>query len=127
MLEVLKRTVREGLINFDSFFEDNNFDEKEFQKMSYILNETGSDTLHFKKEELNRLQKEAYRSFILYRALTYFLNPFKLIRKINSLEDARYILRLICRGCGIFFRTLNPLNKKSSDYLYSETKANIDK
>jgi radical SAM superfamily enzyme YgiQ (UPF0313 family) len=118
---------KEGLINFDSFFEDSNFDEKEFQKMNHILNETGSDTLHFKKEELNRLQKEAYRSFILYRALTYFLNPFRLIRKINSVEDAFYILRLICRGGGIFFRTMNPLNKKSSDYLYSGTKANIDK
>jgi hypothetical protein len=118
--EVFKK---EGLLNFDSFFESPVFDEAEFEKINRILNETGCDTLHFKKEELSRRQKEAYRSFIIYRAFSYILNPLKLIRKMHSREDLCYILRLLGLGAGIFLRTLNPLHQKSSDYLYKGTKA----
>lgn len=116
---------KEGILNFDNFFESNEFNEEEFEKINYILNETGCDTVYFKKEELNRLQKKAYRSFIIYRATTYLLNPLKLIRKIRSIEDFKYILRIINKGFGIFFRTFNPLYKKSSDYLYIKSKAKI--
>ena len=118
---------KEGLLDFENFFESDAFGEDEFEKINYILNETGSDTVHFKKEELSRMQKEAYRSFIIYRALSYLFNPLKIMRKIHSAEEVRYLLRLIGRGFMIFFRTLNPLNKKSSDYLYEKSKTEIKK
>ncbi len=123
--DVYQYFKKEGLQNFDAFFESFDFDEKEFEKMNYVLNEIGSDTVYFKKEELNRLQNVAYRSFIIFRAWTYLLNPLKLLRKIHSGEDLRYILRLVSRGMGIFSRTLNPLNRKTSDYFYEKTKARI--
>jgi anaerobic magnesium-protoporphyrin IX monomethyl ester cyclase len=113
---------KEGLLNFDGFFESLDFDEAEFERINTILNETGCDTVYFKKEELSRLQKEAYRSFMLHRALTYLFNPLRLIRKIHSVEDLCYILRLLKLGAGIFARTLNPLHRKSSDYIYQESK-----
>lgn len=123
--EVYQYFKKEGLLNFDSFFESDGFDEEGFEKINYILNETGCDTVYFKKEELNRLQKRAYRSFFIYRAITYLLNPLKLARKIHSIEDLKYILRLFNKGFEIFFRTLNPLYKKSSDYLYPKSKVKI--
>lgn len=118
---------KEGLLNFDKFFDSEEFDEKEFEKLNSVLNEIGSDTLYFKKEDLNKLQKLAYRTFLVHRIWSYLLNPLKLIRKVRSAEDARYILRLIKMGWGIFVRTLNPLNRKTSDYLYSKSKANLTK
>lgn len=123
--EVYDYFKKEKLLDFDSFFKSEKFDEEEFERVNYVLNETGCDTLHFKKEELNRLQKNAYRSFILHRGLSYLFNPLKLVRKIHSLEDLGYVLRLGGKGVEIFLRTLNPLNKKSSDYLYADTKAEI--
>lgn len=117
---------KEGLLNFDNFFESDNFDEEAFRQINYALNETGCDTVYFKKEELSRLQKNAYRSFIIYRGLTFLLNPLKLIRKIHSLEELRYVLKLFMMGPGVFMRTLNPLHKKSSDYLYASTTVKIE-
>jgi radical SAM superfamily enzyme YgiQ (UPF0313 family) len=117
---------KEGLLNFDNFFEANDFDEEIFEKINYILNEAGTDTLYFKKEELNRLQKAAYRSFIIYRGLTYLFNPVNLIRKINSSEDFRYVCKLLVNGISILSRTFNPLYKKSSDYLYAKSKVKIE-
>ena len=111
--DVYQYFKKEGLLNIDRFFESDGFDDEEFEKINYILNETGCDTIYFKKEELNRLQKRAYRSFIISRALTYLFNPLKLVRKIHSMENLKYVLRLLNKGFEIFFRTLNPLYKKS--------------
>ncbi len=125
--DVYQHFKKEGLLNFDNFFESDTFDEEKFEEINYILNETGCDTVYFKKEELNRLQKKAYRSFIAYRAMTYLFNPLKLVRKIHSMEDLKYILRVFSKGFEIFFRTLNPLYKRSSDYLYLKSKLTLGK
>ena len=129
--EIREFFQKEGKITFDEkidakFDFKNDFNELAFEKINYILNETGADTLHFKKEELSRLQKDAYRSFIIYRGLTYLLNPVTLIRKINSFEDFRYVCKLLIKGLGIFLRTFNPLYRKSSDYLYVKSKVKIE-
>ncbi len=123
--DVYQYFKKEGLLNFDAFFEKDEFDEEQFEKMNYVLNETGADTTVFKREELNELQKKAYRSFLLYRTMTFILNPMRLLRKIRSREDFFYILRMVRMGIAIFFRTLNPMHKKSSDYLYAKTTKRI--
>jgi magnesium-protoporphyrin IX monomethyl ester (oxidative) cyclase len=117
---------KEKLLDFDSLFEQDGFDEAKFEELNYVLNETGSDTLYFKKEELSRLQKRAYRSFFFYRALSYIFHPWRMARKIRSAEDLRYVLRLVAKGIEIFLRTINPQNRKSSDYLYAKTKTSIE-
>jgi magnesium-protoporphyrin IX monomethyl ester (oxidative) cyclase len=124
--EVYSYFKKEGLLDFDSFFESDKFEIRKFEEINYVLNETGTDTVYFKKERLNRLQKEAYRSFILYRAMTYLFNPLKILMKIHSVEDAHYISKLLGKGFEIFFRTLNPMHKKSSDYLYKSTKKSLN-
>ena len=115
---------KENLLNFDRFFEDLTINGDEFEKINYILNETGSDTKYLKKEELRKIQKDAYREFILYRALTYLFNPLRLFQKIRSKDDFFYVSRLLSYGIKIFLRTINPLNLKSSDFLYKKESLN---
>jgi magnesium-protoporphyrin IX monomethyl ester (oxidative) cyclase len=116
---------KEGLLDFDSFFEKDDLSDEQFEKINFILNETGSDTTVFKREELSRIQKQAYRSFLLYRAMTVLFNPTRLLRKIRSREDFFYILRMVQLGFGVFLRTINPRLKKSSDFLYAKTTKRI--
>jgi anaerobic magnesium-protoporphyrin IX monomethyl ester cyclase len=116
---------KEGLLNYDRFLENDEFDEEEFEKMNHVLNSTGADTTVFKREELNQLQKKAYRSFLLYRAMTCLVNPLRLLRKIRSREDCFYILRLVRLGIMIVLRTLNPKYKTSAHYFYAGTTARL--
>jgi len=125
--EVYQVFKKEGLLDLDTFFESSSFDEAEFEKINYILNETGCDTLAFKKEELGRLQKKAYRSFLMHRVLSYLFHPWRIARKIRSPEDLRYVLRLMGIGLSIFVRTFNPLHRKSSDFFYKTTRSEIGK
>jgi len=113
---------KENLLNFDSFFEDLKFDGKIFEEINYILNETGADTKYFKKEELRKIQKNAYREFMTYRALSYILNPTKIIRKIHSREDFFYVLKLLRQGVKILLRTLDLRRLNTSSFLYEKNK-----
>lgn len=118
--DVYQYFKKEGLLNLDHYLEDLSVNGDEFEKINYVLNETGSDTVCFKKEELREIQKKAYREFIIHRALSYLINPTRIFQKINSLEDLKYVTRLLLQGFRIILRTLNPLNLKSSDYLYAK-------
>lgn len=111
---------KEGLLNFDRFFEDLKVDGEEFERINYILNETGADTKYFKKEELREIQKKAYREFILDRGFSYLFHPQRILWKIRSKEDLFYVLKLLKIGGQIVLRTLNPLYLKSSDFLYKK-------
>ena len=88
---------KEGLLNFDSIFENNVFNLKEYEKMNKILNDGGVPTKYFTYKELKKIQIRAYRSFIIYRAIT-FLNPLRILRKIRSLEDFKYTMKLFITG-----------------------------
>lgn len=124
--DVYRYFKKEGLLDFDDFFKSVDFNEEEFEKINRVLNEIGTDTIYFRKEELNQFQKEAYRSFIKHRAWTYIVNPLKILRKIHSTEELRYVLKLLIMGLSIFVRTFNPLYRKSSDYLYAKSRAKIE-
>ena len=115
---------KENLLNFDRFFEKLKLSGNEFEKINYILNETGCDTKYFKKEELRKIQKAAYREFLVYRFFDYLFHPNRIFRKIHSREDFYYVLRLIYQGIKILVRTINPLNLKSSDFLYKKEALN---
>lgn len=115
---------QENLLNFDHFFEDLQVDGEEFERINYILNETGTDTKYFTKEELRQVQRKAYFEFITYRAASYVANPWRLRQKIRSFEDFLYILKLGKLGLLILLRTLNPLNVKSAAFFYKNTSIN---
>lgn len=54
---------------------------------------TMCDTKFFKKEELAEILKNAYRRFYVTRA-PKFLNPTRLLRKCNGVDELKYALRL---------------------------------
>jgi anaerobic magnesium-protoporphyrin IX monomethyl ester cyclase len=107
---------KEGLLDYDTVFTDNWMDSDKFQKMFESLYVGGFATKYLTAEALKKMQLKAYRSFILHRTLAYILNPLIILRKIRSLEDLKYVLKLLFTGAGIFFRNLmsfGNFNKKS--------------
>lgn len=88
---------KEGLLDFDFIFNDNILDETKYEDMFKILSEGGTPTKNFTAAELSNIQMQAYRSFFIYRALT-FLNPLRILKKIRSIEDFKYTMRLIYTG-----------------------------
>jgi magnesium-protoporphyrin IX monomethyl ester (oxidative) cyclase len=115
--DVYQYFKKEGLLDFDPVFESNNFDEEKYEAMNDILNDSGAPTKYFKPEEVKNIAMQAYRSFILYRAFTY-LNPFRLLNKIHSVEDLRYMARLGLMGVKILTRTI--VTKATKTILYDK-------
>ncbi len=95
---------KEGLLNFDHIFGAEVLDEEKYEEMYKVLNEGGAPTVNLKPEEIKKIIAEAYKSFIIYRGLT-FLNPLRIARKIHSLEDLRYTSRLIFTGIKLFVKS----------------------
>lgn len=102
--EVYNYFKKEGLVDFDSIFNDNIFDEDAYEKMNKTLNDDGVPTKYFSAAELKKIQIYAYRSFIVYRAFSFF-NLLRIIRKINSKEDFFYMLKLFFVGLKILVKT----------------------
>jgi len=94
----------EGLLDFDFIFNDNVFNEEKYEEMYKTLNDEGTPTKHFTPAEIKEIQIKAYRSFIIYRALT-FLNPSRIIRKIHSIEDLKYTSRLGFTGIKLLVKS----------------------
>ncbi len=106
---------KEGLLNFDDIFKTMKFDQKKYQEMFKMLNEEAAPTMNFDKERIKRLHLYAYRSFIAYRAMSY-LNPTRILNKINSFEDLRYTVRLVYTGIKLFMRSFLKNTTKSILY-----------
>lgn len=66
-------------------------------------------TKYLKPHELYQIQNEAYLRFFKKRFLS-FLNPLRILRKINSWEDFRYVLRIAFVGV----KMVNNLMKSKS-------------
>lgn len=64
---------------------------KNFEYVS--VNSGNCDTRYFKKEELQKIQSIIYSRFVKDR-LIKFLNPLRILRKIKSFEDIRYIFKV---------------------------------
>ena len=115
MSDVYKYFKKEGLIDFDFIFSDNEFDIEKYEEMNKILDDRGTPTKYFSPEEIKQIQIKAYRSFIIYRAIT-FLNPLRILSKINSFEDFRYTARLIFAGLRILIKSFYKKTTKALLY-----------
>lgn len=73
----------------------------------------GVATKNFTVEELRGIQKDAYFKFIRSRFFK-FLNPLRIIGKIKSFEDFRYICKLAGKGFKYIFDTF----KRKKDVIY---------
>ena len=97
---------KENLLDFDFVFTDNWFVDEKFKKLFKTLYAGGFSTKYLTAKELRKIQQKAYKDFILYRAFTYIVNPFKLLKKIRSFEDFRFVTKLLFMGVKILFRSL---------------------
>ena len=108
---------KEGLLDFDFIFNDNVFDEEEYEKMNKIVNDGGAPTKYFTSEELKQVQVQAYKRFVIYRLMTYIVNPLHLLRKIRSIESLLYAIKVIKTGFKI---TIKSFYKKTTKALLYE-------
>jgi len=102
--DVYKFFKKEGLLNFDSVFSDNWLDDDKYKEMFRSLYIGGFATKYITAEELKKLHFQAYRSFMIYRTMTYILNPLHILRKIHSLEDFTYVMRMLFTGMTMFLK-----------------------
>ena len=120
--EVYSYFRKENLLNLDRFLISINDDDEETEKVNSVLNEGGTNTKYFTKDQLKELQRKAYRQFLIHRALSYASNPLLILRKIKNKEELFYVTKLLRIGLLIIIRTLNPFNVKSGDFLYRKHK-----
>lgn len=113
--DVYQYFKKEGLLNFDFIFQDNIFDEEKYELMYKMLNDEGAPTKYFQPSELKKVVRSGYRSFIAYRAVT-FLNPLRIARKIHSIEDFKYTLKLTVNGVKLFVKSF--YKKTTKELLY---------
>lgn len=109
----------EGLLDYDMVFSDNWMDDEKYEKMFRSLYVGGFPTKYMTAEELKKVQLKAYREFMLHRAVSYLLNPLKLIRKMYSLESFFYVLKLIGAGFAIVTRSMLSAGKFSKQSIFS--------
>lgn len=90
--EVFKK---EGLVDYDSALNvlGEEATPEDFERIGRVLSGRGVRTVYFTEEQLNGFLTDAYTSFFKARLLSY-LNPLRVIRKINSYEDFVYFCRL---------------------------------
>ncbi|HBO97406.1 MAG TPA: hypothetical protein DD648_05180 [Candidatus Omnitrophica bacterium] len=113
---------KEGLLNFDDVLNSSEIDPAKYEEVYRLLNDGGSPTTHFTSAEIKKIHLEAYRDFLIYRALS-FLNPYRILRKIRSVEDCRYALRLISTGVELVFKSFYVKSTKALLYRGSSLKS----
>ncbi|MCX5694955.1 MAG: hypothetical protein NT014_07580, partial [Candidatus Omnitrophica bacterium] len=106
---------KDGLLDFRHVFTENKLDEAQHESMYKILNEGGLATKYFTREQLRKIQVQAYRSFIIRRLISY-LTLMPLLRKVHSLEDAAYVLRLLFNGLKIVLKSFGMKSTKNLLY-----------
>jgi magnesium-protoporphyrin IX monomethyl ester (oxidative) cyclase len=110
----------EKLLNLDYVFSPKKLASSEFSRIGRILAGRGTKTKNFNGDELRNILSTAYRTFIFKRAKS-FLNPLRLLRKIHSLEDFAYAIRIIKTGSASLLRLLR-LNKFAVQMLYRDVR-----
>jgi magnesium-protoporphyrin IX monomethyl ester (oxidative) cyclase len=85
---------QEGLLDLDYVLDSSmSPKDEDFAKLGELLAQKGLKTKYFTSEELESILTEAYNSFFKARFKS-FLNPTRIMRKIKSAEDFRYVVRL---------------------------------
>lgn len=110
----------EDLINLDFVFSPKGLANEEFARIGRILAGRGTRTKYFSEEELREILSMAYKNFISKRALS-FLDPRRILRKVRSVEDFFYTLRIMKSGLASLFRLFR-LRKFAVQMLYRDVR-----
>ena len=101
------------MLDFDFVFKENVFDQEKYEQMNEIINDGGTPTKYFTIDELKAVQIKAYKRFIIYRSLSYLINPLKLAAKIRSGEDFKYVTRVGIQGLKILSKSFTKTDTKA--------------
>lgn len=88
--EVFKK---EGLLNFDKLLDPCFNNVSRMGELGAALAQVGCQTKYFSQKELQAFLTKAYNKFWKARFIS-FLNPTRVIRKIHSFEDFKYVLKI---------------------------------
>lgn len=88
--EVFKK---EGLLNFDKLLNPCFRDASRMGELGAALAQVGCQTKYFSQKELQAFLTKAYNKFWKARFIN-FLNPIRVLRKIHSIEDFKYVLKI---------------------------------
>jgi magnesium-protoporphyrin IX monomethyl ester (oxidative) cyclase len=81
------------------------------------LNEGGTPTVNFTKQEIKELQRQAYNEFVTHRMWQYIKHPGLILQKIRSWEDLRYMLKIVLMGINMKLKQGKKI-VTSKDYIY---------
>jgi len=96
-----------GLLDLDYLFSPYVVRKPEDWAMAgRVLAGRGVPTKHFTIEELQEIVSRAYNQFFKKRLLSFILNPQKLIYKIHSYEDMKYMFKNGYYGSGLILKQL---------------------
>lgn len=88
---------KEGLLNFDRLLDPSFKNKYQMGELGAALAQVGCQTKYFSQKELQVFLTKAYNKFWRARFIS-FLNPIRVIRKIHSFEDMRYVLKIVSVG-----------------------------
>jgi len=93
--DVYKTFKEEGLLDLDPIMDPTTYKETEdFAKIGEVLSQRGAQTKFCSPEELQEIMDDAYKLFFSARVKSWLTNPLHIARKIRSIEDFRYTLKL---------------------------------
>ena len=129
--DVYEYFKKEGILNFDAVFTDNWLDDEKYSQIFRSMSGGGFATKYLTADELKKLQMEAFRGFMLHKAVSYILNPLILLRKIRSFEDFLYMIKIALSGMNMIFKnflSFGMFRKKSmGTLLYKRPKSALKK
>lgn len=84
----------EGWVDLERIFESYDAKIEDFSWLGKSLANYGIQTKFYAPKELQNHMVTAYRTFMRNRLKNYLLNPIKILRKIKSLEDLQYTIKI---------------------------------
>jgi radical SAM superfamily enzyme YgiQ (UPF0313 family) len=116
--EVYNIFKQQGLIDLDAYIDPNSDD---WYKIS-ITYCNGFKTVLFSNEELQNILSKAYKGFLIYKLFSpqTYLN---LLRKIKSMEDIVYLLRLVTIPIGMLLKII--FGKRLSNVSIRDTRKSL--
>lgn len=96
---------KEGLVDFDVTISSEKPTIQQLSELGAALAQNGSNTKYFNRKQLREYLSLAYTTFVKARYKS-FLNPLRLLRKIRSIEDISYMLKIGKWGTKFFLEGL---------------------
>lgn len=97
---------KEGLANFDYIFTPGKkIKSEDFVAIGRALSGRGVKTTNFSQAELQKIVSDAYKKFMKRRLISFF-NPLRILSKIRSEEDLKFVLKILFASTKVLMREM---------------------